>query len=133
MAGLSGPEGKRRTERGSTLVELLIATAIMGTAVVALLTGTTTLFSTSTQNRQSTTAGIVARDYTEALNVAVAATGAWCSTSYTVVYTPPAGYSASASYGACPAASAAQYQTVTVTATAPNGATETVKTLVRQP
>ena len=96
----------------------------MGTAVVALLTGMTTLFGSASGNRQSTTAAIVVRDYTEALNVAVAS--AWCSATYTVSYTPPTGYSVSPAYGACPANTAAtvQIQTVTITATAPNGATE---------
>jgi len=126
--------GRRfRGEQGSTLVELLAASAIMGTAVVALLTGMTTLFGSASGNRQSTTAAIVVRDYAEALNVAVAS--AWCSASYTVSYTPPAGYSVTPAYGACPANNAAtsQIQTVTITATAPNGATEVVKTIVRKP
>ena len=118
---------------GSTLVELLAATAIMGTAVVALLTGMTTLFGSSTGNRQSTTAAIVVRDYAEALNVAVAS--AWCAASYTVSYTPPTGYSVTPTFGSCPTNNAAtpQFQTVTIVASAPNGATETVKTVVRKP
>lgn len=122
-----------RGEHGSTLVELLAATAIMGTAVVALLTGMTALFSSSASNRQSTTAAIVVRDYTEALNVAVAS--AWCSASYTVSYTPPTGYTVSPAYGSCPTNNTAtpQFQTVTITATAPNGSKETVKTVVRKP
>ena len=123
-----------RGERGSTLVELLIASAIMGTAVVALLTGMMTLFGSTAGNRQSTTAAIVVRDYAEALNVSVA--NAWCSASYTVSsYTPPTGYSVTPTYGSCPAnnAATAQIQTVTIVATAPNGATETVKTVVRKP
>ena len=48
-------------------------------------------------------------------------------------YTPPTGYSATASFGACPAASAAQFQTAVITATAPNGRTEMLRTVVRQP
>jgi type II secretory pathway pseudopilin PulG len=127
--------GRVRGQRGSTLVELMIATAIMGTSVVALVTGTGTLFGTSTINRQAATAGIVARDYAEALSAAVSQTTSWCSTTYTVTYTPPTGYTVGAAYGACPAnnASTVQIQTVTITATAPSGATETVKTIVRAP
>jgi len=75
----------------------------------------------------------VVRDYTEALNVAVSS--AWCATSYTVSYTPPTGYSVSPAFGACPTNNAAtiQIQTVTITATSPNGAHEVVKTIVREP
>jgi hypothetical protein len=114
---------------------LLAATAIMGIAVVTLLVGTSTTFTSSGQNRQSTTAGIVTRDYAEALTQAVSQTTAWCSTTataYGVAYTPPTGYTVNAVFGACPAAGAAQFQTVTITATEPNGATETLKTVVRQ-
>ena len=118
-------------ERGSTLVELLVASAIMGTAVVAILVGSSATFTSSGANRQSTTSGIVARDYAEALDLAVAQ-GAWCSTSYTVSYTPPTGYTPTATFGACPA-TGPQYQTVTITVTQPNGSSEVFKTVVRQP
>jgi len=147
VAGLAGPDGERAAdvatrravygERGSTLVELLIATAIMGIAVVAILIGSAVTFTSSGENRQSTTAGIVARDYAEALDVAVAQSGAWCSSSYTVPlasYNPPSNYTANVtSIDACPAPSAAQFQRVTITVTQPNGFTETLKTVVRQP
>lgn len=144
MAGLTGPEnngatslalGCARDEQGSTLVELLIATAIMGISVVVLLVGTSTLFLTSAANRQSTTSAIVARDYAEALDLVIPQGSAWCLSSYPVVYTPPAGYTASAVYGTCPAYSTTtpQFQTVTITATAPNGSVETLNTVVREP
>jgi type II secretory pathway pseudopilin PulG len=124
---------RARDERGSTLVELLAATAIMGTAVVAMLVGITAISTSTAQNRQSTTAGIVARDYAEALDVAVS--NAWCAASYTVSYTPPTGYTASVtSIDTCPAASAAQFQKVTITATyTATGKSETLKTVVREP
>ena len=132
--------GRVGDSRGSTLVELMVATAIMGTAVVALLTGMSTLFTTSAVNRQAATAGIVARNYAEALSTAVSQTTVWCSTTpsanpYSASYTPPTGYTVSAAYGACPTnnASTVQIQTVTITATAPNGGTETLKTIVRAP
>ena len=124
---------RTRPQHGSTLIEVLIATAIMGTAVVAIVAGMNTLFRSSAQNRQATNAGIVVRDYAEALQLAVAQPNAWCSSSYTVVYTPPSGYSVTPAYGACPAANVAQYQTVTLTATEPNGASETLRMAVRKP
>ena len=74
----------------------------------------------------------MARDYAESLDLAVTDT-TWCATSYTVSYTPPSGFTVVPSFGACPAANAAQFQTVTITVTAPNGTTETLKTVVRQP
>jgi type II secretory pathway pseudopilin PulG len=126
---------RTRGERGSTLVELLVATAIMGIAVVTILAGASATFTTSDANRQSTTAGIVTRDYAEALDVAVSQTGVWCASSYAVssYYTPPTGYTASATFGSCPSAGAAQFQTAVITATAPNGGTEVLRTVVRQP
>jgi type II secretory pathway pseudopilin PulG len=131
--------GRTRNARGSTLVELMVATAIMGTAVVALLTGTSALSGTSTVSRQTATAGIVARNYAEALSTAVSQTTAWCTppaaNPYGVSYTPPTGYTVAASYGACPTNNAAtlQIQTVTITVTGPNATSETVKTIVRAP
>jgi type II secretory pathway pseudopilin PulG len=144
VAGLSRPDSSRATtadaprhslgESGSTLVELLAATAIMAIAVVTLLLAMSTLFISSGQNRQSTTTGIVTRDYSEALDLAVTANN-WCASTYPVSYTPPSGYAAAATYGTCPASNTTtpQFQTVTITATAPNGATETLHTVIREP
>jgi Tfp pilus assembly protein PilV len=118
---------------GTSLIEVLVAMVIMSSAVMVLVTGMGTLFSSSAQNRQSTTAGVVARDYAEALDLAVAQSGAWCATSYTVLSTPPAGYTVSASYGACPMndATTPQFQTVTISAVGPNGVIERLRTAVR--
>jgi type II secretory pathway pseudopilin PulG len=125
--------GRRCGERGSTLVELLIASTIMGIAVVTIVMAMTAAFTTSAIGRQSTNAGIVARDYAEAIELA-AGTTAWCSTSYTTAYTPPSGYTVSPVFGACPAnnTTTPQFQTVTITVTAPNGSTEVLRTVVRK-
>jgi prepilin-type N-terminal cleavage/methylation domain-containing protein len=127
--------GRQVPDAGFSLIELLIATAIMGTAVIALVTGMGTLLNSSSQNRQATTSAIVARDYAEALEVAVAQPGAWCSTSYSVTYSPPAGFSVTPTAGACPAnnATTPQFQTVAIVVTAPGGATESLTVVVRQP
>jgi type II secretory pathway pseudopilin PulG len=124
-----------RTERGSTLIEILVAMSIMSSAVIVLVTGMGTLFANSTQNRQATTAGVVARDYAEALELVVAQPGTFCQATYTVspLPPPPADYPVTASYGVCPAAGTPQFQTVVVTATAPNGLTENINMVVRQP
>ncbi len=107
----------------------------MGTAVIALVTGMGTLLNSSSQNRQATTSAIVARNYAEALDVAVAQPGAWCSAAYTVSYTPPSGYVVTPTAGACPTnnATTPQFQTVTISVASPSGATETLRVVVRQP
>jgi type II secretory pathway pseudopilin PulG len=125
-------------DAGSTLVEVLIATVLMGSAIIVLVTGMSTLFSSSIQNRQATTAGLVVRDYAEALVVAVAAqpaTDPWCSTTpYAVAYTAPTGYSVTTTAGACPAndTTTPQFQTVVITTTSPAGRTESLRVVVRK-
>ena len=114
LAAGERPTGPRSSsagrERGSTLIELLAATAIMGIAVVSILVGSTTTFTSSAQNRDQTTAGIVARNYAEALSVAVT-TSNWCqppaANPYGVTYAPPASYPVTVTYGACPSAGTA--------------------------
>lgn len=139
MAGRSGPDDERGRRAGSddgfSLIEVLIATAIMGIAIIALVYSMGTLFNSSAQNRQSTTAAIVARSYAEALDVAVAQTGAWCSSSYSVAYTPPSGYTVTPTVGACPAnnSTTPQFQTVAVAVAAPSGSTENLTVAERQP
>ena len=148
MAGLSRPHGENATsvvalrrarrERGSTLVELLIATMIMGIAVVAILVGTSVTFTSSGANRQSTTAGIAARDYAEALDLAIPQGASWCSypAAYSVSYTLPVGVTSVVNTpNACPATSSTtpQFQVVTVTATTKDGSTESLTTVVREP
>jgi prepilin-type N-terminal cleavage/methylation domain-containing protein len=127
--------GRRTPDAGFSLIELLIATAIMGTAVIALVTGMGTMLNSSAQNRQATTSALVARNYAEALDVAVAEAGAWCSASYSVGYTPPAGYTVTPTVGACPAnnATTPQFQTVGISVSGPSSATENLTVVVREP
>lgn len=105
----------------------------MGIAVVTIVMAMTTTFTTSAVSRQSTNAAIVARDYAEAVELAAAATNAWCSSAYSVSYTPPSGYTVTPTYGPCPVSAQPQFQTVTISVSAPSGATETLRTVVRQP
>jgi prepilin-type N-terminal cleavage/methylation domain-containing protein len=124
-----------RGVRGSTLVELLCATAIMGIAVTGILGAMNAMYAGSARNRQATTASVVARDYAEALVLAAAQPGAWCSASYTVVYTPPTGNSVTPSYGACPAnnTTTPQFQSVVIVATGANNVTEDLTIVLRKP
>jgi type II secretory pathway pseudopilin PulG len=121
--------------QGSTLVEILVAMVIMSSAVIVLTTGMGTLFANSSQNRQATTAGVVARDYAEALELVVSQAGAFCQTTYSVTPSPPTptDYPVTPTYGACPAAGAPQFQTVVISVTAPNGLAEQINMVVRQP
>ena len=127
-----------RGESGSTLVEILIAVVLMGSAIIVLVTGMSTLFSSSIQNRQATTAGLVARSYAESIVLTVAAqpaTGAWCSTApYAVDYTPPAGYTVTTATATCPTnnATTPQLQPLVITATTPGGRTELLRIVVRK-
>jgi type II secretory pathway pseudopilin PulG len=131
---------EKRDERGSTLIEVLVALVITSSAIFVLVGGMSALFSSSIQNRQTTTSGVVARNYAEALGVAVgqasaaAVAGAWCATSYSVASTPPTGFTIAAAYGACPAnnATTPQFQTVVITTTAPNLTTEKLRIVVRK-
>jgi prepilin-type N-terminal cleavage/methylation domain-containing protein len=59
-------------ERGETLVEMLLAVAIMGIAAVALMAGLTTSVLMSDIHRKQATAGTAVRDYAEALQNYVA-------------------------------------------------------------
>jgi len=125
---------------GSTLIEILLASVLMGSAIIVMVAGMGTLFASSTQNRQATTAGVVVRDYAESLIAAVGQAGTpaggWCGSSYTVAYAPPTDYPVTVVYGPCPAYNATpavpQFQNATLTATAPTGLVETLKIVVRQ-
>lgn len=127
--------GQPKPESGFSLIEVLIATTIMGTAIIALVFGMGTLVDSSSQNRQATTAAIVARDYAEALQVAVAQPNAWCSTSYAVSYTPPSGYTVTPTVAACPAntATTPQFQTVGIAVAGPSNTAENLTVVVREP
>jgi len=123
---------RRRDHAGSTLIEVLAAVVLMGSAVIVLVTGMGTVATSTSQNRQTTTASVVARDYAEALVLAVSQTGAWCASSYPVSYTPPAGYTVSTVLGACPTdPPTPQFQTVTISVGTVNGSTEQLRIVVR--
>lgn len=66
--------GRRREtgDEGETLVEMLLAVAIMGIVAVALMAGLTTSVLMSDIHRKQATAGTTVRDYAEALQNYVA-------------------------------------------------------------
>jgi type II secretory pathway pseudopilin PulG len=93
------PRPSTRDDRGETLVELLVALVILGTAVVALIGAVATGVRMSDIHRKEATAGSYVRSFGEAVNTAVNATPTGytaCATitTYTGAYTVPdtAGY-----------------------------------------
>jgi len=89
----------RSGDRGETLLELVVAVAIMGVAIVAIIGGMSVGIMMSDIHRKQATAGTAARDYAETAEAWVAAGHYDAST--TPVYTPatvhysaPAGYTA---------------------------------------
>jgi type II secretory pathway pseudopilin PulG len=90
-----------RDETGETLVELVIATAILGTAVVALVGGIGTSIVMSDIHRKEAVAGAVVRTYAESIQASVAA----APTGYTACAKPssyalPADFTAQKDYAA---------------------------------
>lgn len=89
-------------DRGETLLELLIALAIMAIAVVAVVGGLVTSIAVSDIHRKQSTAGAAVRDYAENVEKHVAGAGyAACAapSAYSpgaVGFTVPSGYTATA-------------------------------------
>jgi Tfp pilus assembly protein PilV len=105
-------------ERGESLIEVLIAVAIMGLAVVAIMAGLTTSILMSDNHRKQATAGEYARDYAEAIQTALAASTCTASTPaagcYKLCaagswYENPTGFSVPTSYGKSVVASSLKY------------------------
>jgi type II secretory pathway pseudopilin PulG len=65
----------RDDDRGETLIELIVALAIMGITVVAIVSGIATGIVMSDIHRKQATAGAVVRQYAEAIENDVAAGG----------------------------------------------------------
>ncbi|WP_112243931.1 type IV pilus modification PilV family protein [Kribbella monticola] len=83
-------------EHGESLLELVVAVALMGVAVVAVMSGLTTTVLMSDVQRKQATVGVVVRDYAEALQQYVAS-GHYvaCGSTYNVPdFVAPQGFSA---------------------------------------
>ena len=83
-------------DRGETLLELVVALAILGLAVVAIVGGLSAALTLTDVHRKQAAAGVAVRDYAEAMQTAVA-TGHYtaCAVPSPVNYTPPTGYAKS--------------------------------------
>jgi type II secretory pathway pseudopilin PulG len=85
-----------RGQRGESLLELVVAIALMGVAIVAVMAGLTTTVLLSDVQRKEATAASTVRNYAEALQQYVAG-GHYvaCAGTYAVPgFVPPAGFTA---------------------------------------
>jgi type II secretory pathway pseudopilin PulG len=95
--------GSTANEKGESLLELLIALAIIGIAVVAIIGGLGTAIFMSDVHRKQSTAGAALHTYAEAISNAVAASPpayAYLSCPTLATYGSPAGFSAPTGYTA---------------------------------
>ena len=137
-------------DQGETLIELIIAVAIMGIAVVAIVSGLGTSILMSDVHRKQATAATYVRDYAEAIENAVAGGGysACNATSYAGTAVP--GFDAtryqksivtgSARYwngtswqSTCPAVDAGLQQLTLKVNSIDNRAAETLAVVLRNP
>ena len=139
-----------RDDRGETLVELLVATAILGIAGVAILVALAMSIRTSVLHRNDATGGAYVRSFAEAIQSSVDSSGGYksCATAasaYAGVTVPdlPAGFTKSgtavrswngSAWGAC-TADGLQRLDLKVTTTGDNQhkAEETLTVVLRQP
>jgi type II secretory pathway pseudopilin PulG len=140
---------RRRDDRGETLIELMVAMAIMGTAVIALVGGIATSIRVSDVHRKHVNAGVYVRAFSEALERSMAAspsgyTDCASTSTYQSVYTVPSGYQAtvvavtywngSAFVGTCPGGGDVGVQRVTLQVGSTDGrASEQLAVIIRRP
>ncbi|TPW11492.1 MAG: hypothetical protein FD127_3211 [Acidimicrobiaceae bacterium] len=116
-------------DRGESLVEVILTIVIISVTVTSLIAGLSTAASATNMHREHTTTDMVIRNYAEATKLAVQ--GCAVGGRFTVVYTPPTGYTASGAGGGCPPVSSAQV--VSLTARSPSGVVKTLQIGIRTP
>jgi prepilin-type N-terminal cleavage/methylation domain-containing protein len=89
--------GRAAGDRGETLIEVLIAVAIMSVAVVAVVGGLVTCVLVTDIHRKQAVAGGAVRDYAEAIENAVAA-GGYVPCASAASYASPTGFAAPSGY-----------------------------------
>lgn len=130
-------------DQGETLIELIIAVAIMGIAVVAIVAGIATSILMSDIHRKQATAGAYVRDYAEAVAGHYDASASPTYPPSAVGFAAPTGFTATVTsvkcwndtsgvFSGCTAANAVQQITLCV-ASADSRASESLIVVVRQP
>jgi type II secretory pathway pseudopilin PulG len=121
-----------RTDRGDTLIEIVITIVIVSLTVTALISSLATTGAAGQAQRVSALTDTVLRNYAEATKAA-ARTCTDGGTHYSPTYEPPTGFvsSATPSGGICPAVDTTELLTLAVTG--PSGVTQTMEIVVRAP
>jgi prepilin-type N-terminal cleavage/methylation domain-containing protein len=109
-----------KDDGGFTLIEVLMALLILGTAIGALVATIGSATNNSRTHRDLATQDIVMRSYVESVKETVRATCTTSTPTYSVAYSPPAGYTTSTDSNACPP-NASATPTVTATVVGPAG------------
>ena len=146
---MSIPCTPRRSDRGETLIELVVAVAILGLAAVAILGGLMTSIRTSVMHRNDATGSAYVRSFAEAIQTDVDANGyqscASAASDYAgvVVLDLPAGYAKSVTavqswngsgWGSCIADGIQRLDLkVTTTGDAEHKSAERLTVVLRQP
>jgi type II secretory pathway pseudopilin PulG len=121
-----------RDERGDSLVEIVFAIVLIGIVAAGFFTAVMTSATASKAHREAVTADAVLRNYAETAKQSARDTcvdSGSAGTAIPVSYTPPTGYSVSATGLTCPAAGVAQL--VHITATTPVSIDKTLDIEVR--
>ena len=123
--------GRRRRDRGDSLVEIVMTVVIVGATVTALIASLATAANASRTQRDGARADAVMRNFAEAAKAA--SKSCTPGASYQVAYTPPDGFTVAATPGdgICPAAHATQVLTLTVRG--PSGLEDTMQIVLRTP
>jgi type II secretory pathway pseudopilin PulG len=130
-----------RDEAGESLAELLVTIAIIGIAVVTIVSSMAAAIALSTAHRQQASAGTVLVQAAESIKNNTANPYAPCPatytpatgpTGYTVTATPVEYWNGTAFQGSCPS-SDLKIQKVTVKVVAPGGYTTKVDVVKRDP
>lgn len=82
-----------RPDAGFTLIEILVAVALLGIAVTAIVSGMMTSILTTDVHRKQATGESVMRGYAEAAKSSATASYSSCATTYAITGFNPNGYS----------------------------------------
>jgi len=121
-----------RTDRGDTLIEIVIAVLIIGITVTALISSLGAAGTSAQFQRTSVQTDTVMRNYAEATKAAARSCTGLVS-SYDPGFEPPTGFTTSATPagGVCPDVHTSQQLTLSVVG--PTGVAQTMQIVVRTP